>query len=313
MTRRNEEGPWATVNGSGMRLLASMILMASMWSGPSSAEQAAGITEEATPWREQFAREVDRRLEVPLDEQRRYMALLQQGLTHAAIDVTATQAFVLVDRSAKVQAAFVIVGVADGTWQWIGASPVSTGKVGAFDHFLTPLGVFAHTLANPDFRSEGTSNENHIRGYGLRGRRVFDFGWAVAERGWGAGGTSQMRLQMHATDPGVLEPRLGRVESKGCIRIPATLNAFLDQHGILDMDYEEAQAAGKSLWVLGADRRLIPWPGRYLVIIDSQTTEQPPWSPLPGIKPEAQVEVVREPPIHSILPSETRKASSLAS
>ena len=44
------------------------------------------------------------------------------------------------------------------------------------------------------------------------------FGWVIAERGWGAGGMSPMRLQMHATDPDRLEPRLGRAESKGWIR-----------------------------------------------------------------------------------------------
>lgn len=312
MTRRTEGVQRPRWNIRGTLLLASTIVsIACTWCGPSSAEPLSGSGEEPTPWSEQFAREVDRRLEVPPDDRQRYIALLRQALLQAAIAVPEAQAFVLVDRSAQVQAVFVIMLAPDGKWEWIGASPASTGKVGAFDHFLTPLGVFAHTLANPDFRAEGTFNENHIRGYGLRGRRVFDFGWAQAERGWGAGGTSQMRLQMHATDPSALEPRLGRVESKGCIRIPATLNVFLDRHGILDADYEEAQAAGKSLWVLGADRQTIPWPGRYLVIVDSQTAERPAWSPLPGTTSGAGT--ARERPTHSILPSETRNASSFAS
>jgi hypothetical protein len=47
---------------------------------------------------------------------------------------------------------------------------------------------------------------------------VFDFGWALAPRGWASG------EQMHATDRALLEPRLGERESKGCIRIPATSN-----------------------------------------------------------------------------------------
>ena len=117
------------------------------------------------------------------------------------------------------------------------------------------------SLDNPDFRAEGSFNKNHIRGYGLRGRRVFDFGWQSAERGWGKGGVSRMRLQMHATDPGVLEPRLGRVASEGCISIPATLNVFLDRYGVLDADYEEAIAAGKAQWVIRPAPPARPSPG----------------------------------------------------
>lgn len=239
-------------------------------------------------WTEQFARKVDYRLELPLAKQQSYIGLLQQALTEAGLADLAEQAYVLVDRSAQVQAAMLIVRTPAGGWHWVGAAAVSTGKVGSFEHFLTPLGVFAHTLENPDFRAEGTFNKNHIRGYGLRGRRVYDFGWQLAERGWGNGGTSKMRLQVHATDPRVLEPRLGRVASEGCVRIPATLNVFLDLHGVLDADYEAAAARGDSLWILKPHRQTIPWPGRYLVIVDSQTLDRPSWSPdpsVPGAKP----------------------------
>lgn len=175
----------------------------------------------------------------------------------------------------------VLVRTRAGGWHWLGATAVSTGKAGTFEHFFTPLGVFAHTLDNPDFRAEGTFNKNHIRGYGLRGRRVFDFGWQLAERGWGNGGMSKMRLQMHATDPKVLEPRLGRVASEGCIRIPATLNVFLDLHGVLDADYEAAVVRGEKLWILKAHRQTVPWPGRTMVIVDSQAAERPAWASLP--------------------------------
>jgi hypothetical protein len=209
------------------------------------------------------------------------LPLLEQTLAGAHVSDPAEQAFVVVDRSPQIQAAFVVLRTESGRWQWIGATAVSTGKTGTFEHFVTPLGVFSHTLENPDFRAEGTLNKNHIRGYGLRGRRVFDFGWQLAERGWGAGGTSRMRLQMHATDPQLLESRLGAVASEGCIRIPATLNVFLDRRGILDADYERALASGEVLWVLQRDRRPIARPGRYMVIIDSNAAERPVWSPLP--------------------------------
>jgi hypothetical protein len=112
--------------------------------------------------------------------------------------------------------------------------------------------------------------------------RVFDFGWQQAVRGWGRGGESTMRLQMHATDPDFLENRLGTVQSRGCIRIPASLNVFIDHYGVLDGDYESALAEGKTLWVLPKTRAATDWSGRFLVVVDTARTARPAWSPLPG-------------------------------
>lgn len=256
----------------------------------STAAPAAATPTDLPPiWRVRFETEVDRRLEVPPQDQQRYIGLLEAALAEAGLHDLPPQAVLLVDRSEQVQAAFVLVRApgsnAAPSWHWLGATPVSTGRVGSFDHFRTPLGVFAHSLANPDFRAEGTFNANHIRGYGLRGMRVFDFGWVDAERGWGPGGSSTMRLQVHATDPANLERRLGRADSKGCIRIPATLNAFIDHHALLDADYLESTAAGTTPWVLRADRLPLPWPGRYLVIVDSKAAERPDWAPMPSTLP----------------------------
>jgi hypothetical protein len=170
----------------------------------------------------------------------------------------------------------------DDKWRLIGASAISTGKVGIYNHFLTPLGVFPYTLDNPDFRAEDTLNENHIRGYGRRGMRVYDFGWQQAQRGWGTGAVSQMRLQMHATDPNVLEARLGNVASEGCIHIPATLNVFLDMPGLLEAAYERASTDRSNLWVLKPDRQTITEPGQYMVIVDSLTAARPAWSLAPA-------------------------------
>lgn len=256
-------------------LLVLVVAAATGGGAHADADSAAASTE-------RFAAEVDRRLEVPPAEQATYLALLDAALARAGLADLAPQHLLLVDRSERVQAIFVLLRTPQRGWQWIGASPVSTGRVGRYDHFRTPLGVFAHRLDNPDFRAEGTFNSNGIRGYGLRGMRVFDFGWVSAERGWGGGGTSPMRLQMHATDPTQLEPRLGRADSKGCIRIPATLDTFLDRHGLIDADYEQALARGEPLWVMRADRQPLPWPGRWLVVVDSLATQRPAWSPLPG-------------------------------
>ncbi|MCX7279911.1 MAG: L,D-transpeptidase [Burkholderiales bacterium] len=229
-------------------------------------------------------KEVDHLLSVPTADQALYANRLQQSLVAASLKDLPTQAFVVVDRNPQVQAVFVVVRLRGGSLHWIGATSVSTGKPGRFEHFYTPLGVFAHSLDNPDFRAEGSFNKNHIRGYGLRGRRVFDFGWQIGERGWGKGGVSQMRLQMHATDPDVLEQRLGQADSEGCIRIPATLNLFLDRLGVLDSDYTAAIVNGNPLWVIQHQGAKLPWPGRYLVIIDSRASGRPSWSPAPGLR-----------------------------
>ena len=275
--------------GTGALLLAAAM--------PAAADP---FTYELANWSTQFSREVSDQLNVPIEHQQQVFIRVQQALSDANLGTLSAQTFVVIDRSPQVQAAFVLLLSPANGWQWLGATTVSTGKPGGFEHFFTPLGVFLHTPDNPDFRSEGTYNSNHIRGYGERGMRVFDFGWQLAERGWGTGGSSKMRLAMHATDPERLVQRLGTVASEGCIRIPAQLNRFLDTHGVLDADYEAAATAGQPSRVLRADRLPLLWPGRYLVIIDSGTTERPAWSqaamPLAAPKPSVSAPDTRHPP-----------------
>ena len=87
-----------------------------------------------------------------------------------------------------------------------------------------------------------------------------------------------MRLQLHATDRDKLEPRLGERASKGCIRVPAAMNRFIDHHGVLDAAYDAAFAQGRTFWVLRPDRQPTPWSGRYLLVIDSNRSARPPWA-----------------------------------
>jgi len=256
-----------------------MLVCTVLW--PVHAQSLGGNATTPAQWRTQFEQAVDHRINIPLPEQQTYISLLEHALAQAGITDTASQAYVLVDRSPQIQAAIVLLRLPTGAWWWLGATAISTGKVGTFEHFRTPLGVFPHTLDNPDYRAEGTFNKNHIRGYGVQGKRVFDLGWQQGERGWGNGGVSPLRLQMHATDPDRLEPRLGTVQSEGCIRIPATLNTYLDQHGVLDADYDEAIAEGQDLWMIESNRQTINWPGRYVVVVDSNPTVRPAWAALP--------------------------------
>lgn len=228
-----------------------------------------------------YASRIDRKLALPVLEQERYGQLALTALSSQdAIGVQA-QYLLVVDRCPLVQAVLLYWISSDAEPYLVGASPAATGKPGKFEYFETPLGVFEHTIDNPDFRAKGTRNQYGVRGYGAKGMRVFDFGWVPTPRGWGDGHKGKMRLQVHATDPDLFEPKLGIAASKGCIRIPATLNSFLDHYGILDADYERAIADGKKFFVLLPDRETTPWPGNYLVVVDTKRQEHPSWSPLP--------------------------------
>ena len=46
-------------------------------------------------------------------------------------------------------------GSASTVWRLVGAAPVSTGLPSRYEHFATPLGVFEHSVNNPDYRAEG--------------------------------------------------------------------------------------------------------------------------------------------------------------
>jgi hypothetical protein len=245
-----------------------------------------GFAELAAVYRAQ----IETRLAIPLDETRRYGLLADEALARAGVALLQPQCVAVVDRNPYVQAFFLFWRVAQGEYEWIGASPVSTGRPGSFDHFETPLGVFEHSVANPDYRAEGTRNSQGFRGYGAKGMRIFDFGWQQVPRGWGNGAVSEMRLQMHATDPDLLEQRLGTVQSKGCIRIPASLNRLLDHYGVLDADYEQTAATGHKQWVLQPKRQPVSGAGRYLLVVQSARSDRPEWSPsplLPSTNPAA--------------------------
>jgi hypothetical protein len=191
------------------------------------------------------------------------------------------QLAVVIDRNPAVQQMRIVLARPQGPWESLGGSKVSTGQAGRRGYFLTPTGVYLHTAAILDYRAEGTFNAQHIRGLGLKGMRVWDFGWQTAAQGWGpAGATGEIRLLLHATDPDYLEPRLGRPASKGCVRIPAAMNRFLDRHGVLDADYEAAAQDDPVRRVLLPDREPTPLAGDALIVIDSAQAAEPSAPPL---------------------------------
>ena len=185
--------------------------------------------------------------------------------------IDAPQLIVVVDRNPAVQEAVIMLARPVGPWVIIGGTRVSTGQPGRHGYYITPTGVFLHTADILDYRAEGTFNKNGIRGLGLKGMRVWDFGWQTATKGWRSDGErGPIRLLLHATDPDRLERRIGRQASQGCVRVPAAMNLFLDRHGVLDGDYEHAaQADTRYRALLRPGRVASPLAGRILVIVDS--------------------------------------------
>lgn len=261
------------MGGSGRRFLLAWALATGLVGA--AAAQPFGMAADQVV--EAFATEIRRQL-APDDEAiARYQAL---ALTELERYGAQDAGYVLVaDRNPNVQAALLYLRTA-GAWRFVGAVPVATGRTGRVDHHVTPVGVFPHVRANPDYRAEGTRNSNGIRGYGAKGMRVFDLGWQTGTKGWGTPEPREIRLQMHATDPDVLEPRLGVPASKGCIRVSAEFNRFLDRHGVLDADYLADEQARASR-VLLRERRPVANPGRYVVVVDSGAKDRPAWAALP--------------------------------
>jgi hypothetical protein len=202
--------------------------------------------------------------------EREWIARTQATVAASAQTIDRPQLLVVVDRNPSIQQMRLVLARPDGAWESLGGTRVSTGQMGRRDYYLTPTGVFLHTDAILDWRAEGTFNAQHIRGLGLKGMRVWDFGWQSAAKGWGTGEEGDIRLLLHATDPDYLERRLGRPASKGCVRIPAAMNRFLDRHGILDADYERAAKDDPRFEaLLLPDRRPTPLAGNALVVVDS--------------------------------------------
>ena len=192
------------------------------------------------------------------------------------------QVILVVDRSPKVQRLWVTVGVpGTATLEPLGSVHVSTGKPGRKEHFRTPVGVFTNGAGILGYRAQGTYNENHIRGIGVRGMRVWDFGWQTTDDWRTRHALMAVRMEMHATDPSVLEPRLGRWDSEGCIRIPSRFNSFLDRSGLIDAKEWEAAREDRRFAAL-LPKHVVPsrLAGQTVVVVDTSEPEAAPSDPV---------------------------------
>lgn len=143
---------------------------------------------------------------------------------------------------------------------------ISSGNGKRKGFFITPTGVFKNSPDFIGYRALGTKNVKGWRGLGAKGSRVWDFGWQKTIKN---GREREIRFLVHATDPIFGEKRLGKIDSKGCIRISGKLNQFLDHYGLLDREYEAQKDNKRFSWVLNPKREPVLFAGQYLLVGDS--------------------------------------------
>jgi hypothetical protein len=213
----------------------------------------------------------------------RQAALIALGQQMAAADhlfIRQPQLVLIVDRAPQGQLLAMTLARPDGDWRILGARHVSTGKPGRLQHFKTPVGVLLNDGSELGYRAQGTFNQFHIRGLGVKGMRVWDFGWQTSDDWRTPGATMAVRVEMHATDPDVLEERIGRADSEGCIRLPDALNRFLDRRGIIDAAIErlgETDSGYRSL--LSPELDPTPLAGDAVIVVDSSEPWVRPYPP----------------------------------
>jgi hypothetical protein len=200
----------------------------------------------------------------------RWLALARATIDAAGERPGAAELALLVDRAPAGQRVALVLLRAEGPWEVLAEAPASTGASGRRGYFVTPLGVFVNDGAILGYRALGTPNAQGIRGLGERGMRAWDFGWRMAPRGWAADGSeAPIRFTLHATDPVVLEPRLGRADSQGCVRIGGAMNRFIDRNGVIDAEIErQARDDPRVAALLRPDRTPSPVAGRMLVVVE---------------------------------------------
>lgn len=228
----------------------SLLLSAAAGLAP-FAVQAGGV---CTPrdLAQRYQSRVDRLLQLPENEAYIYAGLAETefaGFREAAVG---PQYVLVVDSCPVVQAAFLYWRLLPGRYELIGASPASTGNPEQAGCLATPQGVFPQA---------GMSEYRR-----LLASRIYDFG--VHRTRKPAGGFTSLRLQARAAT-GRSGTLLGKVQSDGCVLLPPSLVAFLDEYGVLDASRTNAVTpAGEAL----------PFAGRYMVVIDSERDERPDWA-----------------------------------
>lgn len=209
--------------------------------------------------RQAYRREVRQRLDVPPEEVRVYGGVSELQLFSGRQELLAPQYLLVVDRNPHVQAAFLFWRLVPGSYELVGASPVSTGRDpaspvdavrGLLEEVVAADGACATAVPRPCRSSD---------------LRVYDFGWP---RGHARSTRRDLRVRVRGAD-GAAARQLGRPCAEDCILLPASLVMFLDEYGVLDEGSARPQ------------RHVLPFRGRHLLVVDSERDERPGWSPPP--------------------------------
>lgn len=221
------------------------------------------------------------------ERRKTFLTTAKTQVEQSGFPIARPQLIMVVDRNEHVQRLDYILALPDAPWESLGGVPVSTGTTGRKYYYITPVGVFQNNADRLGYRAEGTKNKFGIRGIGAKGSRVWDMGWQTAMKGWlPRHETGQIRLEIHATDPQFLEWRLGHPASEGCIRIPATMNKFMDHYGLIDVLYEQAASYDDRFKaLLPKDRQPTPIAGDLVVVIDSGPLTEPKIDPIADKRP----------------------------
>src|SRR5450830_1360210 len=140
-------------------VLMLVLVLCLAWSNGPRAQEVFAPSDELQRISARFIQEVTPQLAVSAQVLGDYTVLLEELLANEGVPVTEPQFLLLVDRSARVQAALLLWGAAGRGWHLVGAVPVSTGLPGKFEHFVTPLGVLLIRPKTRTFvpRGPGTS------------------------------------------------------------------------------------------------------------------------------------------------------------
>lgn len=196
---------------------------------------------------------VEHSLEVPRGEALIYGWLAETTLLGHPDPLNEPQYLLVVDSCPTVQVAFLYWRLLPGHYELVGASPASTGDAKRTGCVATPCGLFGQA--------------NAAGGAGSLASRVYDFG--IHRARMPGRGFTPLHLQAHAAQ-GPSRARLGTAQSDGRVLLPASLVAFLDTHGVLD----GARGAANS----AAGTALVPFAGRYMVVVDSERDDRPEWT-----------------------------------
>jgi hypothetical protein len=240
------------------------LLLAAAASCVPLAGRAADI---CTPYElaQRYRDHVDRRLVIPADQVGLYCGALEEDLIDHEDALRQPQYLLMVDSNPNVQAALLFWRLMPGHHQLIGASPVSTAGPVPPSRLNCAQGLYDQARVRPAAAVARGS------------RRIYEF----ESRGDAGPARSHRQLQARAAQ-GRSAQSLGSALSDGCILLPASLIAFLDEYGVLDA----AAHAGNGR----ANRAVLPFPGRYLLMLDSDRDDRPPWSPCPAAHESAASE-----------------------